>query len=139
MNTLKKVRSAAVAPIIALLAMTLFAPLSFAASPSSGHSDPIATMAQMLSEINHYPSAEQKETLKGIKENESSSNATQAIAQAIHDLEHKAQSEDVAELEEIAEDSSASGAEKQLANVLLNFNHKADAEAQKTLKELSKH
>lgn len=139
MKTLRKIRSATVAPIIALVAMTLFAPISFAGSHSSGHSDPTATMAQMLSEINHYPSDEQKETLKGIKENESSSSAAQAIAKAIHDLEHKAQSDDVAQLEAISEDSSASEAEKQLAEVLLNFNHKADAEAQKTLKALSKH
>lgn len=144
MKLYNKTHSAPAVSIIALFTLLLLAPLSFAESESvtESHSsvkaDAIPAMAGIVAGLNHFPSAEQKETLAAISGDESNSEATRAIADAIHNMEHKAKPEDVAALKEIvAEGSSASEAEKQLAAIVMNISHKAGPEAQKTLETLS--
>jgi hypothetical protein len=131
MNTFSKTRSAPMASIIALFTLLFVTPFSFAAS------DAVSTMSGTVSGMNHFPSAEQKETLAAISGNENNSEATRAIADAIHDIEHKAKPDDVAALKKVTGDSSATEAEKQLSAIVLEFHHKAGADARKTLERLA--
>ena len=60
------------AAVIALFTLLVIAPVSFA------ESNAIATMARILTELNHYPSAEHKATLAAISKDEANSEATRA-------------------------------------------------------------
>jgi len=118
--------------VIALFTLLVIAPLSFA------ESNAIATMARILTELNHYPSAEQKVTLAAISKDEGNSEATRAIAEAIHNVEHKAKAEDVAKLKIVSEIKSTTEGEKQLAEIVMNLNHSVSAETKKALEALAK-
>lgn len=132
MNTHLRIHSAPAA-IVALFTLLLFAPSSFA------ESDAIPTMARIVVELNHFPSAEQKEALAAIKQNENNSEATQVIADAIFNIEHKAKPEDVVALKELAGNASVSEAEKQLAMIVMEINHVASPEAKQKLETLAQH
>ena len=120
------------AAVIALFTLLIIAPLSFAESSA------IATMARIVAELNHYPSAEQKTALTAISKDESNSEATRAIAEAIHNVEHKAKAEDVATLKIVSETESTTEEEKQLAEIVMNLNHSVSAETKKALEALAK-
>jgi uncharacterized BrkB/YihY/UPF0761 family membrane protein len=79
-----KHKSSSLSAAIALFALLVIAPLSFA------ESNAISTMAKILTELNHYPSTENKARLAAISKDEVNSEATRAIAQAIHNVEHQA-------------------------------------------------
>jgi hypothetical protein len=119
------------AAFIALLALLVLSPLSLA-GPSA-----VPTLAGILAELNHYPSAAHKETLAAISQDEANSDATRTIATAIHNIEHKAKPDDVAKLTKIQGDDKATAAEKQLAAIIMELSHSANAEAKKALKALS--
>lgn len=129
MNIHRKIHSVSVT-VVALVTL-LCASFSFAAS------DAVSTMASIVAELNHFPSAEQKETLASIKQNENNSEATRIIADAILNIEHKAKPEDVAELKQVAGNAAASEAEKQLAMIVMEINHTASAEAKQALQALA--
>lgn len=115
----------------ALLALLIIAPVSFA-EPKA-----VPTLANILAEFNHYPSAAQKETLLAINKDDANSEATRTIAKAIHNMEHKAKPDDVAELTKILASKSSTDKEKQLASIVIELNHTPSAEARKTLGSLS--
>lgn len=116
---------------ICLLVLLAISPFSLAA-PNA-----VPAMADILAELNHYPSAEQKDTLAAISEDEAVSEASRTIAQAIHNIEHKAKPDDMAKLTDILADATATAAEKQLATIVMELNHSASAEAKKALEALS--
>ena len=121
--------SAAVIALFTLLVLAL---------PSFAESNAISTMARILTELNHYPAAEQKATLAAISQDEANSDATRAIAEAIHNVEHKAKADDVAKLKVVSETESATEAEKQLAEIVMNLNHSVSAETKQALEALAK-
>lgn len=125
----KLIRSLPVA-IVAVLVL-IAAPWSFAGSGA------VPDMARILANLNHYPSAEQKEALAAISKDESNSDATRAIANAIHNIEHKITAEDAAALKAITESDAASDAEKKLASIALGINHFASEEDKKALEALA--
>lgn len=108
------------------------------ALPSFAESNAIASMARILTELNHYPSAEQKATLEAISKDEANSDATRAIAEAIHNVEHKAKADDVTKLKIVSEIKSTTEAEKQLAEIVMNLNHSVSPETKKALEALAK-
>ena len=118
------------AAVIALFTLLVIAPMSLA------ESNAIGTMARILTELNHYPSAEQKATLAAISEDKSNSEATRAIAEAIKNVEHKAKADDVATLKVISETESTTAEEKQLAEAVMNLNHSLSPETKKSLEAL---
>lgn len=118
--------------IIALFTLLVITPLSLA------ESNAIATMARILTELNHYPSAEQKVTLAVISKDESNSEATRAIAEAIHNVEHQAKADDVGTLKIVSETESTTEEEKQLAEIVMHLNHSVSAETKKALEALAK-
>ncbi|HSX51348.1 MAG TPA: hypothetical protein VLF09_10340 [Cellvibrio sp.] len=125
----RKTFSAAVIALFTLLAVPV---------PSFAESNAISTMARILTELNHYPSAEQKATLAAISKDENSSDATRAIAEAIHNVEHKAKADDVEKLKIVTETKSSTEEEKQLAEIVMNLNHSVSPETKKALEALVK-
>lgn len=127
---MKRKNSTLSAAAIALFTLLVIAPMSFA------ESNAIGTMARILTELNHYPSAEQKATLAAISEDKSNSEATRAIAEAIKNVEHKAKADDVATLKVISETESTTAEEKQLAETIMKLNHSLSPEDKKSLEAL---
>lgn len=120
------------AAVIALFTLLVIAPVSFA------ESNAIATMARILTELNHYPSAEHKATLAAISKDEANSEATRAIAEAIQNVEHAAKADDVAALKIVSETESTTAEEKQLAEIVMKLNHSVSPETKKALEALVK-
>lgn len=127
---MKRKTSTLSAAVIALFALLVIAPMSFA------ESNAIATMARILTELNHYPSAEHKAALAAISEDKSNSEATRSIAKAIKNVEHKAKADDVATLTVVSEAESTTAEEKQLAEIVMNLNHSLSPENKKALEAL---
>jgi len=117
---------------VGLLMLLVLSPFSLAGSKA------IPTMAGILAELNHYPSAPQKETLTAISTDEANSEATRTIAKAIYNISHQPKPDDVAALTKVLNDKSATSEEKQLASIVMGINHTPSAEAKKTLESLSK-
>ncbi len=116
-----------------LLVLAFASPFAFAGG------GPVSKMADILVDLNHYPSAEEKEKLKAIANDQDNSDAVQAVANALRNMEHKVGEEDAAKLQAITSDESASEDVRKLAEVLLNINHKPGPEQVETLKSLKKH
>lgn len=131
MTTHSKNRLSSITAIISFFSLLLIVPLS------SANSDAIPQMATIVSEINHFPSDEQKEALSDIGNNKDYSEATRIIAKAIHDIEHQPTDEHIAALSEIIKSPSASDAEKQMAEIVMVFNHTVSSEAEDTLEKLA--
>lgn len=125
----RKTFSAVIIALFTLLVVAL---------PSFAESNAISTMARILTELNHYPSAEQKATLAAISKDENNSDATRAIAEAIHNVEHKAKADDVEKLKIVTETKSSTEEEKQLAEIVMNLNHSVSPETKKALEALVK-
>ena len=126
-NTIKSLSFAKAA----LLSLSLLAPLSFAGA------DAVPVMADILTKLNHYPSAEQKEQLNAIASDATNSEATRTIAKAIHNIAHKVAAEDAKALSKITTSETATEAEKQLAGIVAGINHTVSADAKKTLEALA--
>ncbi len=75
----------------------------------------ISTMASVLSELNHYPSATDKKALAGIVEDTSSTADEIALAQIISRIAHRADAADKAELEKILSREETSQAARTIA------------------------
>ncbi|MPZ18973.1 MAG: hypothetical protein GEV06_13815 [Luteitalea sp.] len=83
----------------------------------------VQTMAGILLKLNHFPSDGDKEALKGIVENEETSEHERVVAQALINLEHKVSADGKPKLEALLKDESASESVKTLAMVLVNLAH----------------
>lgn len=118
---------------LAILALTLLAPLALAADDGDAA---VKTMAGILAGLNHFPSADQKAELQAIASDTNSSDATKTIAQAIHDMQHSVSAADKEKLQAIASDANASEGEKTLAEVLAGISHQPSAEAKAKLEKL---
>lgn len=127
-----KRKTSTLSAAIALFTLLVIAPVSFA------ESNAIATMARILTELNHYPSAEHKATLAAISKDEGNSEATRAIAEAIQNVEHSAKADDVAALKIVSETESTTAEEKQLAEIVMKLNHSVSPETKKALEALVK-
>lgn len=114
-----------------LFSLLLLSPLAL------GAATPTQEVAGILQDLNHYPSAEEKETLNSIAQDQSNSEAIRTIAAAVRDMEHKVSDEDAAKLEEIASDSSVGEQEQELARIVMDINHKPSQETMARLEDMS--
>lgn len=123
---------------LAATLLCLLTPLAFshAGDPAAKNSQSVSVLAQILSDLNHIPSAEQKAELQAIGDDASNSQAVRTIASAIHDMQHSVAAEDREKLQAIADDTSATTQEKELADILLDVLHQPDESAQTKLKGL---
>lgn len=121
----------AITKAILLSTVFLLSSLSFAEDANT-----TKTIAMIISHLNHFPSAEEKETLAKISMDEGNSEATRTIAKALAGVQHKAGAQDVAALQAVVDQSDSTEAEKKLAQVIMGINHKPSAEGLAVLKSL---
>ena len=97
----------------------------------------IKTMARITMGLNHFPSDDDKATLKGIIDSDDSTEEAADIAMAISNIEHKVQGQDTDRLEDIISDDSAAADARKLASILLRMNHAPSDEDKTTLAALA--
>ncbi|HNP63172.1 MAG TPA: hypothetical protein PKH39_04505 [Woeseiaceae bacterium] len=97
----------------------------------------IKTMARITMNLNHFPSDEDKATLKGIIDSDESSEEAADIALAISNMEHKVLDEDIERLQDIISDNRTAADARTLASILLRINHAASDEDKKALAALA--
>ena len=94
------------------------------------------TIANIVTNLNHLPSAEQKATLMAIASNKKNRAAIQTIANVVLNFQHAVTAEDKAKLSAIAADETATAAEKELAQIVANVNHTVNDEAKARLAKI---
>jgi hypothetical protein len=97
----------------------------------------IKTMARITMSLNHFPSDDDKATLKGIIDSDDSTEEAADIATAIANIEHKVLEKDTDRLEDIIGDDSAGADARTLASILLRINHAPSDEDKTTLAALA--
>ena len=97
--------------------------------------DNIKTMAQIMINLNHYPSASEKETLRQISL-KSTSGYEKTMATAMINLEHAATAGDKEKLNKIIKDDAAPEDVKTLAKIIHDLNHKPSADDKKKLENM---
>jgi hypothetical protein len=88
----------------------------------------VRTMAEIVLNLNHFPSDADKEKLAAIIDNEDSSEDEVTIATAILNVAHQASESDKEALDMIVTDDSVSPSVQALASAVLNVSHKATDE-----------
>src|SRR5690606_24246966 len=98
---------------------------------------PTKSIAEILSTLNHAPTAEQRAELLEIGNDAAYSSNIQAIAQAVHNIRHSATVLDKKKMTDIAEDPSATISEQTLAKVVAEISHAPDSKARRTLASIN--
>jgi len=98
---------------------------------------PTKSIAEILSTLNHAPTAEQRAELLEIGNDAAYSSNIQAIAQAVHNIRHSATVLDKKKMTDIAEDPSATFSEQKLAKVVAEISHAPDSKARRTLASIN--
>jgi len=98
---------------------------------------PSKSIAEILSNLNHAPTAEQRAELLDIGNDAAYSPNIQAIAQAVHNIRHSATVLDKKKMTDIAQDSSATFSEQKLAKVVAEISHAADNKARRALASIN--
>lgn len=106
-------------------------------SVHAAESKAVQTMARILLDLQHVPSADAKQVLGQIAADESATAHERTIAKALMNVQHKISAADKASLEAIANDAKASSGEKTLASVMLSLNHFPSASDKEKLAVLS--
>lgn len=114
---------------VLFLLVTAYVPQAFAG-------DAVTTMAKIVSSLQHFPSAADKEALAAIAAGDESE-SVKAVASAIAGISHKVGSTDKAGLEAIAADDAEPVALRQLATIVAGVNHMPSAEAKTALAALT--
>ena len=94
------------------------------------------TMAGIMVNLNHYPSDSDKETLKKLISDGSTTDAEKTIATAMINLEHAATSADKEKLNKVMSNDAVPGPTRVLAEIVHNLNHKPSSSDKKKLKEI---
>lgn len=117
------------------LAILLFSLTQAVISQAIAGDDNIKTMAQIMMNLNHYPSDSEKETLREISL-KSTDSYEKTMATAMMNLEHSATAADKKKLSKIIEDKAAPEDVKTLAKIIHDLNHKPTSDDKKKLKDL---
>ena len=119
-------------PVIFILSLVA-TPNVFAADEKIGAAT--RTMAKIMISLNHYPSDADKDQLRKVVMEATTSAQEKTIAQALLNLNHKPADADKPKLEAITKDAATPAAVKSLASILLSLNHKpTDSDAAKLKK-----
>jgi len=111
--------------------------LSLAGVAIAAENKAVQTMAGILTNLKHMPSAEDKQALTQIADDKATSANERTLAQALMNVQHMVGAADKPKLEAIANDAKASNADKTLANIILNLKHFPTADDKEKLKALS--
>jgi len=128
MNTRKLVLSA-------LLGLAMLGGSAANADVAMSHAmnGPMHTMAGIIMHLNHYPSAEEKDTLRAIVNDSTVSAHEHVLAQALLNMKHKASAADKEKLQEIINDASAPQQLRDMAAIVHGLNHMPSATDKKKL------
>ena len=118
-----------------VLLVLLFGLAQIVVSQAIAGDENIKTMAQIMMNLNHYPSASEKETLREISL-KSTDGYEKTMATAMINLEHAATAEDKQKLNKILQDDAAPEEVKTLAKIIHDLNHKPSSDDKKKLKDL---
>ncbi len=113
-----------------LLFLFLAVPSVVAASPATSE------MAQIILHLNHYPSDDEKQSLRTIAASDQATAGERILAKALLNMEHKVGGADRERLRELARNQAAPAAERELADILLGLQHKPSAAAKERLRRL---
>ncbi len=113
------------------------APGGTGTAPSGADRATAAAMAQILLNMHHFPSDQQKSTLTQIAANEQVATDLRIIAGAISNIQHQVPDADRPALQAIVDDPSSSDAAKTLAGAALRFKHQAADQDTAALKGLA--
>ena len=108
----------------------------FAAPASADNEEAVKTIAGILMNLNHFPSADEKETLAKIAEDEAVGQAFRAVALAVHNMQHSATAADKERLSQILASDMAAAEAKALAEIVMGINHMPSAEAKASLQAM---
>lgn len=117
---------------IVLVAISAFAVLA------SANDTAVKTMASIMLQFNHYPSAAQQSVLLELTNDSTLSESEKSVATAILNIAHHASTADKTILGEISMDDSEAPALRELAQVIRDVNHTVSAADQEKLAELAK-
>lgn len=98
--------------------------------------DSIKTMAQIMINLNHFPSDSDKEVLRKITLDSATSQNEKTLASAMINLQHAASDADKQKLSAIIKDRAASENERNLAEIIYNLNHKPSSADKEQLKKM---
>ncbi len=93
------------------------------------------TLAEILIDLNHYPTENDKTSLNEIQAGADSTDEEKTLASAILRVAHKPAADDVAGLQAI-EEGGSSPATRQIAAAILSINHKAAGKHRSALEKL---
>lgn len=116
------------------LAVALLCILTPLLAFGAGHAVP--KMANILLELQHFPTDAQKATLAAIQNDSSYSDAERQVASAIANIQHKVSDADRERLSAIASDESLHESLRTLAKVLVGINHMLSDADKETLRKL---
>lgn len=106
-------------------------------TPYTYADDAVATMANIVISLKHFPSDSDKSALAAIGESDSS-DGVKTVAQAIAGISHKVTAADLAKLEALAANDSESDSLRKLASIVSSINHMPSEDAVATLQGLAK-
>ena len=111
--------------------LLLAAPLTFASESS------LSTMAGVVMQLNHYPTAADKTSLAKIIADSKATAGEKMLAGALMRMQHRVGDADSRKLHSLSGDTTAAKAERELADILLGIAHKASAADMKRLHRLT--
>lgn len=106
-------------------------------TPYTYADDAVATMANIVISLKHFPSDSDKSALAAIGESDSS-DGVKTVAQAIAGISHKVTAADLAKLEALAANDSEPDALRELAGIVSSIHHMPSEDAVATLQGLAK-
>jgi ADP-ribosylglycohydrolase len=116
--------------------MTLLFLIVATYAPHTYAGDAVATMAKIVSSLQHFPNEADKEALTAIVAGDSG-DSVKAVASAIAGISHKVSDSDKVILEAIAKSDTESARLRELASIVVGVNHMPSSSAQSALAALS--
>jgi hypothetical protein len=116
--------------------LSVLAGLSLCITTVWADSNAINEMARIVENINHRVGDADKDVLRRIVSDESSTRGEQAIANALLQLNHQVTPADRDKLAGIRDDSAASDAERELADIVMGIDHKPSSKDKERLGRL---
>ena len=113
------------------VAITLAAPALAAESAAT------ETIAEVLLDLNHFPTDEDKRELEDLIAADTTTEEERALATALMNVEHKVQAGDREALQSILDDPQGTPTAKELAQILLDLNHRPSEDGKRKLKLLA--
>lgn len=119
--------------LLAAIGVALLLSASFVVADT----DALRTLARITMNLNHYPSDEDKATLKAIIDSDDSSEEEAAIALALSNMQHTVTAADAERLVDIVDDDLSDESARKLAGIVLRINHAPGDDDKATLAELA--